>query len=285
MSTGSTPEMIFGARLRAIREERRWSQADLGERLKQLGIALHQTQIARIELGRRALRLNEATALARVLNTPLQELIEASSGGGTAGLDAIAELEADIEEQRMKLMDLIIAATEAKERTAQAQAAKEQAQDTLERAKGRLAEAATAHREIEQRIATVHRRMEELGTRLKLALDHDPDPAADEGKEQESEQFAVVASDEPEISIPYDDSMVSIRIEQTGPQKWNYVVLSSDDAEIMRSGDFSSGDRVRHAREIAKHKLLHEKRRIEEIGPRQTGSSSRHPRAGRRPDR
>jgi len=270
--------MIFGARLRAIRERRRWSQADLGDQLKQAGLPLHQTQIARIELGQRALRLNEATALAQVLNIPLQNLIEASPDDedATVELGHVVEIEAELEEQRRVLVELIIASGEAREWLDQAQTARDQAALELERAKDRFAtasavhqEASAGHQEMTKKVSAVHSTMAELGERLKRALKNGPAHQEDEETEQDrGGRLPTAASDEIEVSVPYEETMVSIRIEQTGAEKWNYVVVYGDGSEIVRSGDYSSRDRARHAREIVKYKIIHEKRRIEDMGSR-----------------
>ncbi|HEX6469253.1 MAG TPA: helix-turn-helix transcriptional regulator [Streptosporangiaceae bacterium] len=271
-----TPEEVFGARLRAIRERRRWSQVDLGDRLRRTGMTLHQTQIARIELGRRALRLNEATALAHVLDMPLQELIDASSQDedDTSELGNVAELEVKLSEQRDILVELIIASGEARERLEGAQRAKDKAVVELERAKDRLAaasdryqEAAAAHQEMVRRVSAAHATIAELEARLKRAITHGS-AHADNDEIKHKAGLPEAASDELEVTIPVGDETISLRIEQAGPQQWNYVVLSDGGREILRSGDYSSDDRVRYAREIVKYKLLHEGLRIEEIGPR-----------------
>jgi transcriptional regulator with XRE-family HTH domain len=276
LSTDATPEVIFGSRLRAIRERRRWSQADLGELVRQAGVTLHQTQIARIELGQRALRLNEAAALAQVLNIPLQNLIDVSSEDeeDTIELGNVVELEAELEEQRGTLVRLIIVSGEAREWLEEAQRAKDRAAVELERAKDRFAaasaryqEASAAHQKAVRQVSAVHSTIAELGARLKRALAHDP---ANMGKEEISHDggLPTLASDEREVRVPYRDSTISLRIERTGPEKWNYVVVSHDGAEMLRSGDYSSSDRARYAREILKYKLLREDLRIEEMGPR-----------------
>lgn len=68
-----TPEARFGNRVRAAREDRGWSQEALARHLKEAaGVELHQSAIARLERGERAIRFNEAAALAKVLNIDLR---------------------------------------------------------------------------------------------------------------------------------------------------------------------------------------------------------------------
>lgn len=66
-----TAEDWFGLRVRHERERLGWSQAELAERLKDYGVDLHPSAIAKIELRDvdrpRSIRLNEAEALADAL--------------------------------------------------------------------------------------------------------------------------------------------------------------------------------------------------------------------------
>lgn len=66
-------EEAFGAQVRLAREARDWSQEGLARHLRDAsGISVDQAAIARLERGKRAIRLNEASALARVLGLDLK---------------------------------------------------------------------------------------------------------------------------------------------------------------------------------------------------------------------
>lgn len=67
-------ESSFGARVRLLRMKQGWSQEHLARSLTEAGIAIHQTQIAKIEAGTRAVKLVEAVILARLLNVSLDAL-------------------------------------------------------------------------------------------------------------------------------------------------------------------------------------------------------------------
>ncbi len=67
-------ERIIGAKVRQLREQRGWSQADLSDRLAYYGWPLHQTNVSKIESGRRPLRVAEAVALALVFGLPVVAL-------------------------------------------------------------------------------------------------------------------------------------------------------------------------------------------------------------------
>lgn len=61
---------VVGARIRAIRRERSFSQANLANRC-----ARTQTTISLFESGRRSPKLSDLRAIAQVLGTELKELI------------------------------------------------------------------------------------------------------------------------------------------------------------------------------------------------------------------
>lgn len=69
----SSAEKHFGGQVREARELRGWSQEALARHLREsAGIELHQTAVARLERGERAIRFNEVTALAKLLGLDLQ---------------------------------------------------------------------------------------------------------------------------------------------------------------------------------------------------------------------
>ena len=63
-------ERIIGAKVRQLRMERGWSQLDLAQRLDDLGWPLHQTNISKLEAGRRPIRVAEVDALATAFGIP-----------------------------------------------------------------------------------------------------------------------------------------------------------------------------------------------------------------------
>ncbi|OBG18340.1 hypothetical protein A5768_31840 [Mycolicibacterium fortuitum] len=63
-------EAGFGERVRDARQERKWSQKQLAEKL-----ALDASAISRLEQGTRAIRLGEAALIARVLDVDLDFLV------------------------------------------------------------------------------------------------------------------------------------------------------------------------------------------------------------------
>lgn len=73
-------EMLLGhehelcQKLQQLRLERGWSQADVSKRLSQLGFDLHQTTIAKLEAGKRPLRVAELMALSLLYDRPAVSL-------------------------------------------------------------------------------------------------------------------------------------------------------------------------------------------------------------------
>jgi transcriptional regulator with XRE-family HTH domain len=73
-------EVTVGRRTRQFREQRGWSQADLGQRLGAYGAALHQTSISKLEAGARPIRLDEVGALADLFEVRPADLFEDAVG-------------------------------------------------------------------------------------------------------------------------------------------------------------------------------------------------------------
>jgi len=67
-----TAEQSLGAQVKEARERRGWSQDTLVRHLRDTAdLEVHQTAIARLERGERAIRFNEAAALAELLGIDL----------------------------------------------------------------------------------------------------------------------------------------------------------------------------------------------------------------------
>lgn len=91
-STEQGLEQTFAKRLRELREWLGVSQADLARRMTELGFRMHQTAVAKIERGERPLRLDEAGALAYLLDTDLSLMTGPLRTGDPAQL-LVRELE------------------------------------------------------------------------------------------------------------------------------------------------------------------------------------------------
>jgi transcriptional regulator with XRE-family HTH domain len=84
-------ERAFGRNVARLREERDWSQAELARRLTALGFEMHQTTVAKLEAGKRPVRLAEMYALAQVFELPPSVMF--SPPNETALLELLAKYE------------------------------------------------------------------------------------------------------------------------------------------------------------------------------------------------
>ncbi|MCK0175838.1 helix-turn-helix transcriptional regulator [Mycolicibacterium sp. F2034L] len=80
MGKQSLVETRFRERVRRERERRDWSQAELAKLLQDRGIgSAYPTTVAKIEAGERAVRIDEATALADIFDVSVDALLGRSS--------------------------------------------------------------------------------------------------------------------------------------------------------------------------------------------------------------
>lgn len=80
MGKQSRVETQFRERVRRERERRDWSQAELAKQLRDRGIAsIYTTTVAKIEAGERAVRIDEATALADIFDVSVDALLGRSA--------------------------------------------------------------------------------------------------------------------------------------------------------------------------------------------------------------
>jgi len=63
-------EVSMCDKFRILREDRGWSQQELSEKLAQWGVDMHQTTVAKMEKGKRPLRVAEMFALSHVFGMP-----------------------------------------------------------------------------------------------------------------------------------------------------------------------------------------------------------------------
>jgi transcriptional regulator with XRE-family HTH domain len=99
-SPGLELEQLVGRNLRLLREARRWPLREVAERMKAFGYTWHQTVVAKIETGHRPLRLSEASDLANLYETTLDDILGPLSPD--AQLDA-ASLDKEIAEAQAAL--------------------------------------------------------------------------------------------------------------------------------------------------------------------------------------
>jgi transcriptional regulator with XRE-family HTH domain len=75
--TSGTPEQTVAERVRRLRLDRGWSQAELAARVSSALPNWVQTTVAKTEAASRPIRVNEAAAIAAALGLPVAELLAA----------------------------------------------------------------------------------------------------------------------------------------------------------------------------------------------------------------
>ncbi|CAM3752993.1 helix-turn-helix domain-containing protein [Smaragdicoccus niigatensis] len=82
----------FRKRIRTERERRKWSQPQLAVLIEGKGIPMHTTAIAKIEAGRREVRIDEASAMADLFGLSVDTLLGRSSDESEADRYALVRL-------------------------------------------------------------------------------------------------------------------------------------------------------------------------------------------------
>jgi transcriptional regulator with XRE-family HTH domain len=95
------------------REERGWSQAELARRLSAIGFDMHQTTVAKLEAGKRPLRVAEALALAQVFGLPLLAMFHMPVKGEDHGMDYMRDRLKVIDDRLEKAGDQIMRTVDA----------------------------------------------------------------------------------------------------------------------------------------------------------------------------
>ena len=86
---GSGVDASFAAAVRGYRESRGWTQSELAARMVEIGGVPDATQVlvSRIEAGKRAIRLTEAHALARVFGVSVEDMTAESEAARLLAVD------------------------------------------------------------------------------------------------------------------------------------------------------------------------------------------------------
>jgi transcriptional regulator with XRE-family HTH domain len=93
----SLPDMSrFRERISRERKRRGWSQAEVADKLNAMGIdSMYNTTVAKIEAGDRDIKLDEAVALARLYDAPLDTLVGLGPNSGR-DLDYLLDALSDV---------------------------------------------------------------------------------------------------------------------------------------------------------------------------------------------
>ncbi|MCI3272117.1 helix-turn-helix transcriptional regulator [Streptomyces cylindrosporus] len=91
VGAGHMAEDIFVRQMKRLRVAQGLSQAELADRVGELGGSLYQQTIAKIESGQRALRLQEADLIAKALRSSVSEMLAAAIDKAEADPEANPE--------------------------------------------------------------------------------------------------------------------------------------------------------------------------------------------------
>jgi transcriptional regulator with XRE-family HTH domain len=81
MGSQKWTDVRFGKRVRALRQNRRWSQAEMAKMLSDRGIQpMYATTVSKIEVGHRSVRINEAVGIADLFEITLDSLLGRKPG-------------------------------------------------------------------------------------------------------------------------------------------------------------------------------------------------------------
>ena len=142
-----TAEAKVAERTRKLREERGWSQEELGRKLGTYGFAMHQTTVAKLEGAARPIRLNEVQALANIFGVSPADLFE----------DAFVQNEHELAVAAREVQRASAALAEAEQTVNRARMEAAVAQDHAARAVSELAERRAAAAAAEARLGAVRR--------------------------------------------------------------------------------------------------------------------------------
>jgi transcriptional regulator with XRE-family HTH domain len=106
-------ERVLCQKVAQLREERGWSQAELARRLSAIGFEMHQTTVAKLEAGKRPLRVAEAIALAQVFGLPLIAMFYIPVKGADHGMEYMHGRLTRLDEQIEEISDVRLRALEA----------------------------------------------------------------------------------------------------------------------------------------------------------------------------
>ena len=100
---GDPVTTLFGKRLHGLREEAGLTQRQLADLMRARGYKMHQTTVAKIEAGERAVPVGEAAQFARVLGIDLTQMINVGQGRRVTAQLKVASLERQADDYAKRL--------------------------------------------------------------------------------------------------------------------------------------------------------------------------------------
>jgi transcriptional regulator with XRE-family HTH domain len=123
-------DVLFGRRLRYMREEAGLTQQQLADVMRAAGFRIYRSTIGKIEAGERVVSVGEATEFADVLGIDLRELINVGTGRRVKAQLKVRSLElrADDYARQLEETQVLLDDTRAKLKDARAQLKKVEAE-------------------------------------------------------------------------------------------------------------------------------------------------------------
>ena len=99
-------DVLFGRRLRYMREEAGLTQQQLADVMRAAGVGMHRSTIGKIEAGERMVSVGEATEFADALGIDLRELINVGKGRRVRAQLKVRSLELRADDYARKLEEI-----------------------------------------------------------------------------------------------------------------------------------------------------------------------------------
>jgi transcriptional regulator with XRE-family HTH domain len=100
-----TPEQLVGRHVRAMRQERGWSQQDVAERMRAYGYRWSQATVTRLETASRPIRVNELVDLAMLFGVREWDLLSPQKDFSWDDPDALARQIGELVAERLAVKE------------------------------------------------------------------------------------------------------------------------------------------------------------------------------------
>src|SRR5262249_1057098 len=101
-------ERVLCQKVAQLREERGWSQAHLAKRLSAIGLDTYKTTVAKLEAGKRPLRIAETFALAQVFGLPPLAMFYMPVKGDDVGMEYMRNRLSSLDERLEEFSETIL---------------------------------------------------------------------------------------------------------------------------------------------------------------------------------
>ena len=100
-----TPEQLAGRHVRALRQERGWSQQDVAEKMRAYGYRWSQATVTRLETASRPIRVNELLDLAMLFDVRVWDFLSPKKDFSWDDPDALARQIGELVAERLEVKE------------------------------------------------------------------------------------------------------------------------------------------------------------------------------------